>query len=678
VTGRKPQWVTAEQWESGSTPSRNQRRKDSVDMREFIAWDGEGGETDEIVTVIEREGFPPQPIYRQNYILFGCSDGPYVSGEKLGASECLDLLLDVERANPDAIHVIFSGGYDVVKILEEWPAEILDKIYQGKWVEYDGYRIEYRAGKSFRVSSGDCSLTLFDVFSFFGTSFVSSIRQYLGDVPELANIVKGKEARGSFTLERMESEVLPYWRGELILLVKLCETLRGHFHRIGVRGNQWHGPGAIANVLNKTYGIKRFLSDYERDTDFQYALQCSYAGGRFELFRVGYHGSATWQYDRNSAYPYAATFLPDLSGGVWTHRGGPVDIDSVQDFGMYRVSMDLGMSMWNDQFHRMPGPLFWRSKQSLIYYPHAIASGWYRGVEVKNLSYFESELYTIHEGYEFTPASPAKPYGWIDGMYQRRLEYKREGNPTEYAVKIALNSIYGKMVQHTGYDPATGDIPRWHQLEWGSYVTAHCRAAIFQALFSAYMEDPSSIIACETDAIFTTRPVTLPLSEELGDWKPTNYKSILYLQNGMYFTDGVESGKAKTRGIEAGSITFEDAMDYLKRYSGRGELDSGGLHGSSHRFGSMGQHRGKLTLGQWFDQPREISIASQGHEKRYHDPEACDRCPKNFTRGTHSLVPGIPPDVPSFPYVLPWNELGSENPFRTERETRFEQPPMFE
>lgn len=669
------------------TPAERKRRQRAKDMgdRPFIAWDGEGAETDEIVCTIEKKGYPDQVVYRQNYVLFGASTGDIISARNsaLTAAECLQHILDVGQSNPGAIHVIFGGSYDAVKILESWPTEVLTDVYKGRPGFFDGFRVDYRSGKTFRVSDGEHSVTINDVFSFFGESFVKSVRKYIGDIPELDRIVAGKEARGKFTAAELDSEVRPYMESELLVLVRLCETLRGHLKRIGINGNQWHGPGAIANVLNKSYGIERKMCDASDRTihgstneEFQHALQCSYAGGRFELFRAGYQSSPCWQYDINSAYPYAATFLPDLSGGMWTHRDGPLDLDDVSDFGLYRISLDVGMSLHSDKYGRMPGPLFWRTKQALIYYPHQIVSGWYRGVELRNLDWFEPECYTIHGGYDFTPISSAMPYSWVSGMYQRRLEYKRQGNPTELAVKLALNSIYGKMVQHTGWTPERPVIPRWHQLEWGSFITAFSRAKLYnEAMMPLYLREPTALISVETDAVFSAVELPLESSDALGGWKPTRYDSILYLQNGLYYVDGTK-GRAKTRGIEAGNISFESAMAYLETL---GDNDRASyLAGSSHRFGAMGQHLGKDTLGQWFDQPREIRLAAVGHEKRYHYSEQCDACPGSFTEGTHSLVPGTQGYSESWPYELPWNKRAeSANPFRDQYPEIFEQPTMF-
>ncbi len=650
-----------------------------TDAKQFIAWDGEGitDMTDVVTTLYEGTIHKPYTVHRQHFVLFGASTGDYVRADHLTANQCLDLMLDVERQNPEAIHVIFSGNYDIVKILEGWPENVLRDIHKGKRTTYDGYTISYRARKMFELSSGGVTLTLYDVWPFFNCAFLVSCREYLGEIPELDSIQKGKDSRGSFTADRLDSEIIPYWRTELELLVRLCETLRGSLLRIGIRGNKWYGPGAIANVLFHTYGVSRHMADYTRSDELQRALQCSYAGGRFEQFRVGMHDGPVWVYDINSAYPAAATSLPSLAGGHW-ERVEAKDFDGTIDpFSLYRVAFDLTDSrVFDHEFNRMPNPLPFRDKRSCIFFPNQIQSGWYRGIELENLKWFEQDTWAIGESWRFTPGNQvARPFGFLTGMYLQRLKYKEEQNPTQYALKVSYNSVYGKMAQHTGYDPSRGEasIPKWHQLEWASFITASCRTKLYRAMMEAYTTDPESLIAVETDSITVTKPLEgLDIGTGLGQWSESKYDSLLYLQSGVYFLNG-QRGKAKTRGIESGKIDFDSTLDYLSRYGTSESVDK--LIGRTHRFGSFGQHLGKATLGQWFDQPRELGI-SESVGKRIHDPSNCDRCPDSMAASTHNLVPAERGYGPSYPYELPWIGRGITHGFKLTDE--YDQPSMFE
>src|SRR5690349_4869767 len=80
-------------------------RELKFDTRPFIAWDGEGYDAYRVNSsgVIEIE---------HRYMLFGASTGDYITGISLGTAECLDLMLQVERENPNSYHVGFSFEYD--------------------------------------------------------------------------------------------------------------------------------------------------------------------------------------------------------------------------------------------------------------------------------------------------------------------------------------------------------------------------------------------------------------------------------------------------------------------------------------------------------------------------------------------------------------------------------------
>jgi hypothetical protein len=43
------------------------------------------------------------------------------------------------------------------------------------------------------------------------------------------------------------------------------------------------------------------------------------------------------------------------------------------------------------------------------------------------------------------------------------------------------------------------------------------------------------LIAVETDAVFSTVPLDLPIGEGLGEWECTTFDEMIYLQSGMYF-----------------------------------------------------------------------------------------------------------------------------------------------
>jgi len=132
-------------------------------------------------------------------------------------------------------------------------------------------------------------------------------------------------------------------------------------------------------------------------------------------------------------------------------------------------------------------------------------------------------------------------------MYRRRACLKAEGKPEQLALKLALNSLYGKLAQSKGanWNGKQWQKPTYHELLWAGYITAYTRSMIQQALRLA----GDAAIAVETDAIFTTKPLDLELGTDLGLWDCTTYDGIKYIQSGVSMT--LTSGKwsYKTRGV---------------------------------------------------------------------------------------------------------------------------------
>lgn len=199
--------------------------KNTLDMtsRPFIGWDG--------------EGITYSPGEAQAYVLFGASTGDYVIGESLTTMQCLNLMLKVKMQNPHAIMVGFAIGYDAEMIMRELSPDQLRRVHQHTVVRWRDYRIEYIPKKWFQVTGmyADQKITcrIWDVWSFFTCSFVKALEQYIPEIEQsdLDLIITGKGQRGAFTVARLESDVVPYWQKELVLLVRLMTRLRELLHK---------------------------------------------------------------------------------------------------------------------------------------------------------------------------------------------------------------------------------------------------------------------------------------------------------------------------------------------------------------------------------------------------------------------------------------------------------------
>jgi hypothetical protein len=130
--------------------------------------------------------------------------------------------------------------------------------------------------------------------------------------------------------------------------------------------------------------------------------------------------------------------------------------------------------------------------------------------------------------------------------------------------------MYGKLAQQVGWKPASDkfplSIPSYHQLEWAGYATSWCRAKVLEAA----LLDIEAVIAFETDALFTSRPLNIQIGDELGEWEETVFSSLTYVQSGHYYgTTAAGKEVVKCRGIDKGFIRRKSIEKALQQPEGK-------------------------------------------------------------------------------------------------------------
>lgn len=616
------------------------------ETRPFIFWDGEG------ITV--------DPETRQhNYVLFGSSNGYICQNYSLSTVQCFELLIDCKLKNFQAIHLGFGFNYDVEMITRDIPSEKMVRLYNTNRLRWGRYNLQYIRGKIFQLSSlrngKRISITIYDIYGFFQTSLLESIKEYLDpDVEGFAEVVHGKGRRSDFTMEEVESLVKPYWRAELKLMVKLADKLREHLWTAQLPISSWHGPGAIASSLFQKYHIEQHMS---RNIPSEVAAmgRMAFSGGRFEPFRLGRANCEIHVNDINSAHPSGIAQLPSLTGKWY-----PVTkLGEISDFGVYRISY-RGFS---NADRIRPHPFFYRNKMGCVSYPITV-EGCYWSPELLAASRDGRSDYTIIEGWELDHDG-SKPFSWVHDMYQQRLAWKDQGINAQWALKLALNSLFGKTAQRVGWEKRNGP-PRWHQLEWGGYITSHTRALLWPAILQAW--DKGSIVSCDTDAVISTEPLDLPVSKALGGWDYKKYTDMIYLQNGIYFMKDDKNWKWKFRGLDNDSLKVETVLEYLSSLdlsidpTTKEEYEKRILPGKTTRFigGRMALKTDVEKWRTWQVSPHNVNIGLTG--KRVHRAEFCYSCQvtnKKSSEEMHWLTIAEPYGGISYPHHIPWIEEDS-------------------
>lgn len=659
-------------------------------VRRFIAWDGEG---------VNTKG-PGKP---QSYVLFGNSLGSKVlrrDGSTLNFIDCAELILSTGSSYPNDWNIGFAFDYDVNQIVRTLPYGCLEHLNKRGQVKYGDYWIRWRKGKSFTISriaksssTQRTTVTIYDIFSFFGCSFVKALSGMLSESSSqnehIEFVARGKDRRKDFTLDELDTEVIPYWSAEIALLETLASSFRDLMYAADLPITQWYGPGAISSLVLNRVGIKSHM-DVPPDP-VGVAAQYAYAAGRFERFHGGRSDGPIWGCDINSAYPAALAQLPSLSGGVWRHSAETkpfteIDREDIRPFGLYQV--ELSHPQWRQPWYpnTPPGPLFFRTPTGEMRYPWHL-TGWYWGPEVENLCHPRIAPHAqLLQAWHFTPVSDVKPFAFIKDMYETRRQWKAEGRQEQLVLKLAMNSIYGKLAQRVGWEQS-GKAPKFHQLEWAGWITSYTRAQIFRTLWQLGNE----ILAVETDGIYTTRdPGTIGIvhSEELGGWSISEYNEFIYIQSGTYFARTGEAWATKYRGLDPKSLSLANAVSYFQQIGAGQEWPS--LHCTTTRYiglaaammqaaGDPGRFRGRH--GVW-EQEKDKDL-SPGAGKRCHHVASCVECAEGVSPGvrahylalTMDLMPGG--ETHSTRHYIPWKD-GPKKDFNWRLEAEEEHAKLFE
>lgn len=617
--------------------------------RRFVSWDGEG----------DNKG---------QYVLFGNSDGDYVHSPSLSTYECLSII--TEKAHIDAIHFGFAFGYDVNMILRDFSPNHLRALKDNGHVRWNKWRVEYLPRKWFMITDRHTKRTvkIWDVWSFFMSSALKAWEEYGVYVSQ--GVIDGKKSRGSQDYSELHSEIIPYWAEENNAYVALMDKLRESLHAAGLFISAWHGPGAIASHSMAKHKLETAMAVCPQPVNL--AAQYAYGGGRFELFRIGRANKKIYEYDVNSAYPYAISQLPNLARGSWIHSENP---ERIGRFGVYRITFKLN-PMESNNMHR-PMPFFARDKHGLISFP-TVVDTWVWSPELAGKAKNFPGL-TIHEGWEFVEDDPSdRPFAWLAENYALRQQYKAAGNRAQYALKLQMNSMYGKQAQRVGWNEEKRTSPKWHQLEWAGWVTSYCRAMVFRAALHA----GTGIVAFETDAVFSTVSLAdkLDIGFGLGQWEETIYDDFVYLQSGCrfgYIYDkklGERVWKPKYRGFDPGSLSLDSALEALGK-----SPDEWIVNGMSSRFIGFAQamHQKKMETWRTFvTEPRDLRIGMEG--KRRHNPKLCKACQSGIPASEtfHDCVLSNPIAGESQKHFLPWVDgILDESQTETDLE-KFNEPEM--
>lgn len=596
-------------------------------VHQFTCFDGEGYDIDgkhQYVYLCAYDGKDYQEVRNEN---------------GLGTEECFRFMVDVAAKHKYGINVIYGGSYDANMMLRDVSVPKLMDLNKHGTCRWKNWRISLINRKEFTVTDiskerrNTCKL--WDVIGFFQCGFEKAIGDWL-DVKD-TTIAKGKRARSVFDRQQLDF-IIDYCRKELLYFEALMQRLWHALESVGIKLNRWDGAGAAAQSVLQRSGVAQHKGTEAQNEAHYTQARIAYAGGRFELVAPGDYLQPCYNYDINSAYPYAMTLLPSFHGlrecRKKSCKYGPYDLLKIHYEGDYDVT-----------FH----PYHHRHDHFAVSYPlHTV--GWHYAVEWTACGERGEVLAHLHWDDDGT-----RPFSWVSELFDYRLELKQKGDKAEKAVKLAINSLYGKTVQQRGWQPGKKR-PMFHQLYWGGWITAYCRSM----MYSAMNQHPESVIAVETDGIFCTHPLDLDTGDGLGQWGVTEYKELTYVQSGMYF--GIESDGTdvtKYRGLDRGTLTREKVLRGWEKMQSETTPRKRVRHvqAPSTRFRTLGTSLVGARIDnwrQWVTEPKKIDLLPTG--KRLHSPA----CKEPWGRGTHHQTICVQPaDIISHPYNVLWADTAS-------------------
>lgn len=502
----------------------------------------------------------------------------------------IDVLEWLIRAGRGKLCAGFYFNYDAGQIVRMLPPLHQMQLAAKGRVTYRQFRIRHVPGKRFSVSGPEGSVTVWDVAGWAQCSFLRLCQDWkLGTDAERTQVSEMKARRGDFD-NAGERELVSYTTLECALLADWVERVISLHESCDIKLKAYSGPGSTASAMVRA----RQWTPPDIPAPVAEVAQVAFFGGRSEISCMGPIPGPVHSYDVNSAYPRAISELPELAGARWFRARQHVP----GAWGFYRVR-------WQ-QKRGAPWGLFpVRGAQlpdghrsvSLLYPTEGV--GWFHSIEVDSAIRAAPGCVEVMDARFVEPRGA--PFAWIQEVATRRLEYKAAGDARAFPLKVGLNSIYGKLAQHTGVAPL-------QCLTYAAAVTAHTRAQL-TALAIRHGHD---IVLLATDGILSTAPLpSCELGAGLGQWEYCAYDKAWILQAGVYWA----GEKKRTRGIDARGLSLEQVEAVWWKRKTRAVVTLPVRRVISYR---QAIAYGKLELsGAWVESTRDVSFSPAPRRRSY-------------------------------------------------------------
>ncbi len=440
----------------------------------------------------------------------------------------------IEFLESDRELACWNMDYDFQAIVKWLPRDVQTRLAILNEATYRNYRIRYIPHKFCRVwrrnfltDQWKLLFTAYDIRQFYNCSL--RVAAHKLEVP-----LKGEIPQSWY--HQMKVKLLDPKTRATILKYALqdSQTLQAIIQKT-VESFELAGLSFDHPFSNATFAERYFRDKfrYRRNYDVEKFAERAYHGGRIECLMTGYFRRA-FHYDIHSAYPTIIANLvkPD---GVWIYEIRPDHVRSDAIYAFVDCTVNIPKDTQN-------APIPYRRQNGSIFYPvgifrKTITLGEYRFLETRKW------ISEIHCAWVHIWASWTYPFGEIAELYRKRKADKR----VDYAFKIVMNSVYGKLAQvieswiRTNRVDSNSEIfddRVWRRKRtWKGHTSFVYASEITARTRLRLLEDiPADKVICySTDGVFTTEPIDLKTGNGLGEWSDVEeVRDLIVVGSGVY------------------------------------------------------------------------------------------------------------------------------------------------
>ena len=297
---------------------------------------------------------------------------------------------------------------------------------------------------------------------------------------------------------------------------------------------------------------------------WHYPFARSFFGGRIEEAAAGLFFATQHPLidgDIRSAYPYAISLLPKWGPDALRYHEGAWPADQVRPMGMVHVRWQFpkGWYWYPFPYRYKHNVFFPQSGEGWVMTPE-----WEAVIQNGGAPYVEECEFLYIDGTSHADGESPMPEEHLSTtakvmarMAALRLELKDRHDPAAMALKLLMNSGYGKLTQQVGLHRFFNDFAM-------AWITSVCRAKVWRAI--APVADRPVVVAVKTDGILTLEPlpyITEHTGSALGDFEVTTWDQLIQCLPGIYEIQKGDEVVPHYRGF-GGGFDFQQALRAMR------------------------------------------------------------------------------------------------------------------